>query len=208
MPDYGTDDVAGLRRSALALGVAWPEGASYAEVVSALDPGVPAEAAVVVLATRLLRGAGYTAFDGAPPELATHSAVAAPYSHVTAPLRRLADRFALEVCVALAAGDPVAEGVRLALPLLPALMTAAARRSGELERAGTDLAEALVLAPRVGEHFCAAVVESGRRHGVVQLSDPPVRARCDGADLPLGTQLDVVLVKAEPATRTVLFRSA
>ncbi|MCW2621984.1 MAG: ribonuclease [Frankiales bacterium] len=208
MPDFGPDDVAGLRRSALALGVAWPEGASYGQAVSALDPKVPAEAAVVVLATRLLRGAGYTAFDGAPPELTTHSAVAAPYSHVTAPLRRLADRFALEVCVALSADRPVADGVRLALPLLPALMAAAGRRSGELERAGTDLAEALVLAHRVGEHFKAAVVESGPRHGVVQLADPPVRARCEGADLPLGTQLSVVLVTADPATRAVVFRPA
>ena len=39
----------------------------------------------------------------APPS--EHAAVAAPYAHVTAPLRRLADRYAIEVCLALLAGQ-------------------------------------------------------------------------------------------------------
>jgi exoribonuclease R len=208
MPPYAADDVATLRRSAVALGVDWPAGRSYAEAVSGLDATDPKQAAVLVLATRLLRGAGYTAFDGPLPELTTHSAVAGPYAHVTAPLRRLADRFALETCVALAGGSPVPDAVRLALPLLPALMTAADRRAGELERAAVDLAEALVLAPRVGQRFRAAVVESGPAHGVVQLTDPPVRARCEGADLPLGAELEVELVRASPSDRSVLFRAA
>lgn len=74
MPPPDPEAVASLRRSSLALGLAWPDGAWCAEVVSALDPHQPAAAALLVLATRLLRGAGYTAFDGAPPELVTHSA--------------------------------------------------------------------------------------------------------------------------------------
>ena len=65
MPPPADDDVASLRRSALALGLPWPEGTSYAAAVSALDPHDPRAAALLVLATRLLRGAGYTAFDGA-----------------------------------------------------------------------------------------------------------------------------------------------
>jgi len=98
LPPADPEAVQALRRSARALGVDWPEGASYGDVVSALDPTVPAHAALLTLATRLLRGAGYTAFDGAPPEQAQHSAVAAAYAHVTAPLRRLADRHVGEVC--------------------------------------------------------------------------------------------------------------
>jgi exoribonuclease R len=208
MPDFDPQDVEALRRSALALGLPWPAGTSYGAAVSALDPHEPRSAALLVLATRLLRGAGYTAFDGAPPELSTHSAVAGPYAHATAPLRRLADRYVLQTCVALHAGSPVPDDVRAALPQLPAVMTGADRAAAALERAGVDLAEALVLAPRVGERFAAQVVETGSRRGVVQLRDPAVRARCEAPALPLGAEIDVVLVTAEPATRTVLFRAA
>lgn len=206
MPPPEAADVAALRRSALALGLTWPEGTSYSAAVSALDPHEPRAAALLVLATRLLRGAGYTAFDGELPALRTHSAVAGPYAHATAPLRRLADRYVLQTCVALHAGEPVPDDVREALPQLPAVMSGADRAARALDRAGVDLAEALVLAPRVGERFRAQVVETGAKHGVVQLREPAVRARCAAPDLPLGQELEVELVTADPATRTVLFR--
>src|SRR4051794_7373228 len=97
LPMPADQDLAALRRSALALGVAWPEDRRYGDVLSGLDPTNGPEAAVLDLAPRLLRGAGYTAFDGEVPEQVLHSAVAAPYAHCTAPLRRLADRFVSEV---------------------------------------------------------------------------------------------------------------
>jgi len=205
LPPADPEAVEALRRSARALGVAWPDGASYGDVVSALDPTVPAHAALLTLATRLLRGAGYTAFDGAPPEQAQHSAVAAAYAHVTAPLRRLADRHVGEVCLATATGTPLPAWARAALPGLPEIMAGATRRASALERAVVDAAEAVVLAPHVGEHFAAVVVESGGKGGTVQLREPAVRARCDGAVLPLGETFQVHLVTADPAAREVLF---
>jgi VacB/RNase II family 3'-5' exoribonuclease len=208
MPPPDDEAVASLRRSALALGVAWPEDVSYGDVVSGLDALVPEHAALLTLATRLLRGAGYTAFDGEPPEQALHSAVALPYAHCTAPLRRLADRHVGEVCLALAAGTPVPDWARAALPLLPEVMAGSTRRASALERAVVDAAEAVVLAPRVGERFEAVVVESGPKGGAVQLHAPPVRARCEGADLPLGQAVTVELVAADPVARTVRFRLA
>ena len=36
-------------------------------------------------------------FEGAPPDLVAHYALAAPYAHVTAPLDRLCDRYVLEL---------------------------------------------------------------------------------------------------------------
>ncbi len=206
LPPAAPEDVEALRRSATALGVDWPEGATYGAVVSGLDPHEPTHAALLVLATRLLRGAGYTAFDGGRPEQPLHSAVALPYAHCTAPLRRLADRHVGEACVALAAGEPVPAWVRDALPRLPEVMAGATRRAGALERAVVDGAEALVLSARRGERFAAVVVETGEDHGAVQLQDPPVRARCEGADLPLGERIEVELVTADPATRQVLLR--
>lgn len=206
LPPPEPQAVESLRRSALALGVGWPEGASYGQVISGLDPARPAASSVLALATRLLRGAAYTAFDGTLPEQPLHSAVAAPYAHCTAPLRRLADRYVSEVCLALHAGTPIPGWARAALPELPAQMAAADRRAHEISRAVVDLAEALVLAPCVGQAFPAVVVESGPRGGVVQLTDPAVRARCEGPDLPLGDSIQVRLESADPATRTVTFR--
>lgn len=208
LPPADEEAVTALRRSALALDVAWPEGEAYGAFVSGLDPSVPAHAALLSLATRLLRGAGYTAFDGAPPEQPLHSAVAMAYAHCTAPLRRLADRHVGEVCLALSAGEPVPVWARNALPQLPDVMAGATRRAAALERAVVDAAEAVVLAPRVGERFDAVVVESTPKGGLVQLHDPPVRARCEGADLPLGQRIEVELVVADPVRREVLLRPA
>jgi exoribonuclease R len=208
LPPADPEAVEALRRSALALGVAWPQGASYGEVVTALDARVPAQAALLTLATRLLRGAGYTAFDGAPPEQPLHSGLAAPYAHCTAPLRRLADRYVGEVCVALCAGGPVPAWARDALPGLPEVMRTADARAATLERAVVDYAEALLLAGRQGEVFDAVVVDVTAKGGTVQLLDPPVRARVDGAGLPLGQRLRVRVVAADPATRTVLLAPA
>ena len=102
---------------------------------------------MVYACTRLLRGSGYQAFDGAPPEQPRHEAIAAPYAHVTAPLRRLGDRYALEICVALCAGLPVPDWVREALPDLPDALRESGRRAGAYERAVVDLIEAATLAP-------------------------------------------------------------
>ena len=208
LPPPDPQAVASLRRSALALGLAWPEQTAYGDVVSALDPAQPAAAALLVLATRLLRGAAYTAFDGSPPEQPLHSAVAAAYAHCTAPLRRLADRYVGEVCLALCAGTEVPGWARAALPLLPAEMATGDKRAHELDRAVVDLAEALVLAPRVGQAFDGIVTEANTTSGTVQLANPAVRAKVAGANLPLGRRVRVVVEQADPVSRTVRLRLA
>jgi exoribonuclease R len=210
VPEARADELGRLRRIAAALDVGWPDGASYAEVIRGLDVADPRHAAFLQEATSLLRGAGYTAFDGGVPEQATHAGVAAEYAHVTAPLRRLADRFAGEVCLALVDGRDVPDWVRVALPRLPAEMEGSDRRAREVERASVDLVEATLLAPRVGEVFDAVVVDldDGGDAGLVQLSEPAVRARCDGDGLPLGERVRVRLATADPAKRAVRFRPA
>jgi exoribonuclease R len=205
LPTPPQDAVDSLRRSAMALGVSWKPEQSYGEVLSALDPHVPSHAALLTLATRLLRGAGYTAFDGAPPVLTTHSAVAAPYAHCTAPLRRLADRYVGEVCVALSAGVAVPAWARAALPRLPEEMAAADHRAHALDRAAIDLAEAMVMEHRVGQTFHGVVVETNTRGGTVQLSDPAVRGKLDAEDPPLGQGVQVRLASADPQSRQVRF---
>jgi exoribonuclease R len=205
MPPPSDATVASLRRSARALRIDWPDGAAYADVVRRLDPNVPAQAAMIRLAAVLFRGAAYVAFDGAPPSLETHAAVAAPYAHATAPLRRLADRYVSECCLALCAGAPVPDWVRSTLPALPDTMADSDRRAHEVDHAVIDLAESLVLESRCGEVFRGVVVEAGDKGGSVQLREPAVRARLGGANLPLGEEVNVRLESVDVATRRVTF---
>ena len=209
LPGAPEEAIRVLRRSARGLGIAWANGMSYAEVIRDLDPAEPRHAAFLEEATSLLRGAGYTAFDGGVPEQATHAAVAAEYAHATAPLRRLVDRYVSEVCLALCDGAEVPAWVREALPSLPARMSDSDRRAGELERECVSLMEAVVLRDAVGEDFDAVVVEvrGNGAGGTVQLAEPAVRAAFDGV-LPLGEKVRVRLVEADVERRTVRFAPA
>ena len=208
LPVPAKDAINSLRRSAHALHVPWPDGVAYGDVISQLDPNQPRAAALLSLATRLLRGAAYTAFDGDLPEPRVHSAVAAPYAHCTAPLRRLADRYVQEICLALCAGEEVPAWARTALPLLPEEMAASDHRAHALDRAVVDLAEATALQHRVGELFTGVVVETGRQGGTLQLADPAVRGKLDAEDPPLGREVRVRLELADPLTRSVRFALA
>lgn len=208
MPPPPADVVASLRRSALALGVSWPAASSYPEIVRGLDASVPAQAAVLRLASVLFRGAGYVAFDGSPPSQLVHSAVAAPYAHATAPLRRLADRYVSECCLAAWAGLGTPEWARVGLVSLPAVMADADRRAHAADRAVIDIAEALVLQHRVGEVFRGVVVEAGAQRSEVQLADPAVRGRVVGDGLKLGAVVNVRLTTCDVARRRIEFTVA
>ncbi|RUL94151.1 RNB domain-containing ribonuclease [Verrucosispora sp. FIM060022] len=216
MPAPKPEAVQRLRAAAAPLGVHWPDEVSVGELLLGLDPGQPRDAAFVDQAAELMRSAAYTAFDGELPEQSTHGGVAAAYAHVTAPLRRLADRYATEVCLALHDGRAVPDWARAALPRLPAAMAATDRVASTASRGAIDLAEAVLLQHRVGQTFDAAVLDvtapsNGRGNrppgGTVALDDPPVRARCLG-ELTLGTRVRVRLVTADPATRSVAFELA
>lgn len=207
LPGAPAEKVAVLRQTAVALGIEWTADRSYAEVVATLDAANPRHAAFLEEATTLLRGAGYTAFDGEVPARARHAALAAEYAHATAPLRRLVDRYVGEVCLALCGGDDVPEWVRAALPALPQEMADADRLAGALERECVALTEAVVLEEAVGESFDAVVVEVREGGGTVQLSEPAVRASFAG-ELPLAEPVRVRLVEADVRRRTVLFRPA
>ncbi|WP_336032544.1 RNB domain-containing ribonuclease [Geodermatophilus sp. FMUSA9-8] len=208
LPQARPEDVERLRRLAPALGVDWPAGAGPGAVLAGLDLADPRHLAFLEEATALLRGAAYTPFDGDPPADPGHAGVAAPYAHVTAPLRRLVDRFGTEVCLALAAGREPDPAVRAALPELPALMTASDRRTRAVERAVVDATEAWLLAGREGEEFDAVVVDADDDRGTVVLADPAIRARCAGAGLTAGARVRVRLAEADVARRTVRFTVA
>jgi exoribonuclease R len=207
LPPADRSAVEALKKLAPGLGVDWPAGAGPGDVIATLDPALPRHASFLDAAASLLRGAAYTAFDGPLPAEPGHGGVGAPYAHVTAPLRRLVDRFGTEVCLALAAGEQPPAELRAALPELPGLMAASDRRTHEVERAVIDLVEATLLAGRVGEVFDAVVLDAEDKRSTVVLSDLAVQARCDGRLTP-GQRVRVRLTTADPATRTVRFTPA
>lgn len=205
MPPPEAQDLRRVRSSARALGIDWPSDRTYPEVIRSLDPGNPQHAAFLDNVTALMRGAGYTVFDGAAPELDSHSAIAGHYAHVTAPLRRLVDRFGLAVCLALVEGREIPEQLRAALPELPDLMTTSGRRARTTERGCLDYLEAELLAGREGAAFRGVVIEQGKTGGTVQLADPAIIAKVRGKDLPVGEWVTAWLAQADPATRKVVF---
>jgi exoribonuclease R len=209
LPPPRAQDVDRLRLLAAPLGVDWPAGAGPAPVIAGLDAARPGHAAFLEEAVTLLRGAAYTPFDGAPPEQPGHGGVGSPYAHVTAPLRRLVDRFGTEVCLALSAGGEPAPELRAALPELPGLMAASDRRTRDVERAAVDATEAWLLRGREGQTFSAVVVDAEDGHGSVKgtvvLDDLAVRGRCTGEGLTPGTRVRVRLEEADPVARTVRF---
>jgi exoribonuclease R len=208
MPPAEQRDEDRFRRQVRALGVQWPNGMTYGDFLRTLDRDDPKHLAIVHDATSLFRGAGYTPFDGELPEQQEQAAIAAPYAHVTAPLRRLVDRFGLVVCEALSGGRDIPGWAREALPTMPEIMATSDRQARAVERACTDAVEAAVLRHRVGEVFEAVVVDEAGNDGlVVQVTEPTVSALAEGkADL--GDRVRVELVEADVINHVVRFRVA
>jgi len=205
MPEPDHKAIERFRRQARGLGVAWPAEMLYGELLRLLDRTDSKHLALIHEATALFRGAGYTPFDGQVPELTKHAAVAAPYAHVTAPLRRLVDRFGLVVCESICRGAPVPDWVRDALPTLPEIMATSDQLASAVERACTNAVEAAAMQHRLGETFRATIVDVTKNGGLAQISDPAILAPVDGASS-AGDEAMVKLVEADLAKRSVRFQ--
>jgi exoribonuclease R len=205
-PDWA---LAKLRRTAAALNIDWHPDIDYPDFVRMLDPNTPTGAAMLNACTGLLRGAGYVAFDGGVPEHIEHSALASEYAHVTAPLRRLADRYAGEVAVAMCADTDIPTWVRAKLRELPKEMNRSTQMAHRYERAVFDLVEAAILKDRVGQSFDANVVDVDDKDpgkGTVVLTELAVEAPVQSTrGLPLGQPVQVRLVEADITARKIRF---
>jgi exoribonuclease R len=159
--------------------------------------------------TVLFRGAGYTAFAGSAPASPEHAAMKAEYAHVTAPLRRLVDRWAGEICVALSAGTEVPAWVRESMDEIPKVMDEADRRAHAYERSIVSMVEAGLVAEKIGSEFDGVITDVDGRdntRGIVALTTLAIEGRITGtAPLPLGQVVRVKLVEADIAKRTVAF---
>lgn len=207
MPKPDPRDVERFRLQAKGLGLVWAKDETYGAFLRRLDRDDPRHLALIHEAVTLFRGAAYTPFDGTTPEITEQAAVAAPYAHVTAPLRRLVDRFGLVICEALANGREVPAWAREALPDLPEIMRSSDQVAGKIDRACVDRVEAAALSSSVGETFGALVVEGPDKEGkgggrlTVQLVDhavvAPARAAEGATAPPAGETCTVRLTDAD-----------
>ncbi|MBS0382941.1 MAG: RNB domain-containing ribonuclease [Proteobacteria bacterium] len=212
LPQPDPQSIAYLHQTAANLKLDWPAGRAYPAFIDTLDPSDPAQVAMLVACTRVLRGAGYAAFHGDLPAQPEQSALAAEYTHATAPMRRLVDRYSGETCLALCAGQPVPDWVLEKLDGLPETMRASGRVAGQFEHATIELLEAVVLSTRVGENFPAIVTsreDGDERDGTVMIHDPAIETRIRAErELPLGQSVTLKLDDADPARRKVRFELA
>jgi len=180
LPEPEQHSVDRLRHTAKALKVDWPKGQRYDAMIRGLDPAKP-----------------------------NHAAIASTYAHVTAPLRRLVDRYAGEICLAISAGQPVPEWVKIKLDEVPEVMHESGRRANSYENAILNLVEAGVLRTRVGETFAGVVVQADGEDptkGDVVIDEPAIEANVTSSKpLPVGTDVHVTLVEANVKTRAVRF---
>jgi exoribonuclease R len=209
LPPPQPRDLQKLHRVARALHIDWPAEQLYPDFIRGLDSRRPAEAAMITACARLLRGSGYVAFDGDMPADPIHAALASEYAHVTAPLRRLGDRYAGEICLALCAGTDVPTWVLSRLAEIPDILKDAGRKAAQYESMVLSLVEAGVLHRRVGEAFDGVVTDVDEKdytRGKVTIQEPAVEARVTStAALPLGTEARVRLTQADVDSRSVAF---
>lgn len=152
---------------------------------------------------------GTAYFGGEHPEPAAvpvHAGVAAPYAHVTAPLRRLGDRYANEIVLAACAGTTPPEWSTAAIESVATAMQAANHHSAQIERAVIAALECVLLLPHVGERFEAVVVDRNEHGAIVQLTQPAVVAAMT-SDAALGECLTVRLESVDPVDRRLQFRA-
>jgi exoribonuclease R len=205
LPPPREQDLRRLRREAKALGIPWEESTSYAEMIRTVEPDGPHKSAFLLQAARSFRGAGYVWFDGELPRLSEHGAIASHYAHVTAPLRRLVDRFGNEVLLALFADEDPSEQVIADLQEMPSLMGRARNRESAFERAMVDYAETVVLQSQIGQVFSSAVVGLNQKRGVayIQILDPAIESSVEINGLELGELLQVQLASVDPTARSL-----
>lgn len=203
MEEPGDPAIRRLRHTAKAFGLAWPEAASLSDYEKTLNPADARQAAFMLAIRRAGNGASYKPYEaGVTP---WHSAMAATYTHATAPLRRLADRYIVRAALSVANGAPVEEVVADAFQRLPKVMARADSLGNQVNNAVIDLAETIVLQDKVGQSFDAIVTDIDDRGVRMQLTDYPVVARVTAHGTNPGDAMQVRLVKADTVTRTLEF---
>lgn len=215
MPAPDAQALSEFRTRVAALGAPWPAEVPYGVFLELVPRDTALGIAVLHAASSLFRGAGYSVFgapdatggvlalDGSPVQ----AAIAAPYAHVTAPLRRLVDRWGLVICEAHSSSSPVPEWVIESLHELPSLMRASSSVAGRVGSEALDRVEAALMRDLLGTELPATVLEASETRARVQLSEPPVTAQARVAEGDLapspGAHVRVLVHRADVASGTI-----
>ena len=218
LDDPSGRDVAMLRRTAHALGVPWRDDENLRDVLRRLRPDTAIDATFSIAVRRAGGGALYRWYEApsavarlrskdkvGKPDGPWHSAIGAPYAHATAPLRRLADRYVLELALALHESAIVDKSIVDQLQRLPKVMDDVASLAGSVERACIDLVESVVLSGREGQEFTGVVAEDSGPTAVVHLVNDGVRIRLPLPNVVAGDTVRLRLRAADPAKRLLAF---
>lgn len=211
LPPAGDKEIAAFDHSAHALGFD-RSGRPIGELLADIDASTPRGMALMRDAQSLLRGAGYQQFglaggsaEAGDSEPSIHAGIGGHYAHVTAPLRRLVDRFATEICLAIASEQPIPEWVTANVDQVLSTMKSSGQTASAVDRACLNLTEAVVLQPWVGQNFNATVLNSdGGDKAKILVEEPPILTTCVGGPDEAST-VKVTLIEAEPAARKVRF---
>ncbi|WP_291314202.1 RNB domain-containing ribonuclease [Corynebacterium sp. UBA2622] len=179
-------------------------GNDIGQFLATIDPDTPRGMAAMREAQKLLRGSGYVDLSEKAPEV--HAGIGGYYSHVTAPLRRLIDRYATEVCLAICAGTEVPDWVLRDGAGVVKTMGRTAQLANAVDKACLNLTEATVLRPWLGHNFDAVVLQSDEPgdQSRIFVVDPPVLGPCLGHPEE-GKETAVSLVRADVDKREVAF---
>jgi len=211
LPKATDETITTLRNIAKALDLDWPKSTNYAEFVRSIQPDGPNQIAFLNQATRSFRGAGYINLATAKPETdLLHHAIASPYAHVTAPLRRLVDRYNNEILLAHFASEPTPSWVTDVLDKLPGIMGKSKQKASSLERAVLDLAETMILENKVGNSFEAFIIDKKRYKDeeklIIQIKDPAIVSSIPSNDeLTIGQKVTVQLSHVDIKKRITNF---
>ncbi|WJY68479.1 Ribonuclease R [Corynebacterium auris] len=179
-------------------------GPDIGQFLATVDADTPRGMAVMREAQKLLRGSGYVNLEEKEPEV--HAGIGGYYSHVTAPLRRLIDRYATEVCLSICAGTDVPEWVTAESNRVVKTMGRTSQLANTVDKACLNLTEATVLRPWLGHNFDAVVLHSDQQADQARIFvvDPPVLAPCLGHP-DEGRETAVSLIRADIDNREVAF---
>ena len=200
MDEPSIQAMARLRRTSHALGIAWSESESLKDLQRRLDPNNSTHQRFLLDVRRAGGRASYAVYT--PEKTPWHAAIAATYVHATAPMRRLADRYVLDLACLLMNQESIPSTLLEQLNRLPVAMEHGEGRAANVDRAVIDLLEAVSLQHRIGEILDAEVVDA--EGGIVQTFDSAIRSRA--AQLPKvenGAKVRVKIMEADPVKRKV-----
>lgn len=162
-----------LRLEAHALQIEWPSDMPLHRLLQQLDVNNLVHKRFLLMVRRAGGRASYAVFS--EQSMPWHSAIGASYVHATAPMRRLADRYVLELALRLSKGQSIPSELQTTMQALPAVMASGGGRAKAVEQAVIDLIEAVSLQSRIGEVLQAEVVDASSK--IVQTLDSAIRSR-------------------------------